>query len=76
MGKAWPKQWQMLLKMCPKQELSSKCTKGPIYRKLVYCQVIGLHSITLMHAFNCTPCDQTQITTTAHSWKRWNRRAG
>jgi hypothetical protein len=53
MGRAGPKQWQMLLKTHPKQELSSKCTKGPIYRKLVCCQVTGLR-LKAGHVFDRT----------------------
>jgi hypothetical protein len=51
MGREGPKQGQMLLKKCPKQELPSKCTKGPIYRKLVCCQVTGLR-LNVGHAFD------------------------
>jgi hypothetical protein len=40
-------------KRAQKQELSSKCTKGPIYRKLVCYLVIGLRS-NAGHAFDRT----------------------
>jgi hypothetical protein len=71
MGRTGPKQRQRLLKTCPKRELLEKYTKGPIYTKLVCCQVRGLHSIALMYAFDCDFCDRMHITATAQGWKWW-----
>jgi hypothetical protein len=36
----------------------------------------AMRSNALMHAFNRRLGIRTQITATAHSWKRWNHRAG